>query len=262
MRDMAQGGPYFSKLLLNAIFFGVSKFSSRIDVRHDPDDVRTAGWQFRQRVKTLLGEEMDKSKITTVQALLVMSCSLFALGDEGSAAWLYAGTAYRMIIDLGMHVDAEHLPNLRSLSDEDLEIRRRVFWGAFVVDKLHSLYQGRPVSLQEGDIRVPTTFLDTYEELESWKPFAYPETRSYVGSPSYSVSTFVQLCKLSVIMNRILNKVYAERSSRRSVQELVNDLKFLHQELVQWREDLPGHLTFNPGDTSAIIPPPHVLSLL
>jgi hypothetical protein len=38
--------------------------------------------------------------------------SLFALGDERSAAWLYAGTAFRMIIDLGMHVDATMPVNL------------------------------------------------------------------------------------------------------------------------------------------------------
>lgn len=88
MRDMACGGPYFSPLLLNAIFFGASKFSSRPEVRRDPNDVRTAGWVFRQRVRDLLGGELDQSKITTIQALLVMASSLFALGDERSAAWL------------------------------------------------------------------------------------------------------------------------------------------------------------------------------
>jgi hypothetical protein len=128
MRDMACGGPYFSKLLLNAIYFGASKFSPRLEVRRDPDDVRTAGWLYRRRVKELLGQSLDSSEITTIQALLVMTNSLFALGDERSAAWLYAGIALRMIVDLGMHVDAQGLPRL---SDEDLEIRRRVFWGAF-----------------------------------------------------------------------------------------------------------------------------------
>jgi hypothetical protein len=131
MRDMACAGPFFSKLLLNAIYFGASKFSSRPEVRRDPNDVRTAGWLFRKRVRELLGGTLDRSSITTMQALLVMASSFFALGDEASAAWLYAGTAFRMIIDLGMHVDASVLPNIRRLSDEDLEIRRRVFWGAF-----------------------------------------------------------------------------------------------------------------------------------
>jgi hypothetical protein len=131
MRDMACSGPYFSKLLLNAIYFGASKFSSRHEVRRVADDVRTAGWQFRQRVRDLLGGALDKSEITTIQALLVMTNSLFALGDERSAAWLYAGLAFRMIIDLGMHVDRVDLTNIRKFSDEDYEIRRRVFWAAF-----------------------------------------------------------------------------------------------------------------------------------
>ena len=133
MRDMASGGagPYFSKILLNAIYFGASKFSPRREVRRDPDDVRTAGWRFRARVRGLLGEALDRSEITTIQALLVMTNSLFALGDERSAAWLYAGLAFRMIIDLGMHVDAPELGSPRKFSDEDVEIRRRVFWGAF-----------------------------------------------------------------------------------------------------------------------------------
>ncbi|OQE10694.1 hypothetical protein PENFLA_c081G09795 [Penicillium flavigenum] len=261
MRDMATGGPYFSKLLLNAIYFGASKFSNRPEVRRDPEDVRTAGWTFRQRVKELLGSALDRSEITTIQALLVMTSSLFALGDERSAAWLYAGTAFRMIIDLGMHVDATMLRNMRRLSDEDIEVRRRVFWGAFVVDKIQSLYQGRPVSIQEFDTKVSLTLLDHYEELEHWQPFAYTDVQSYPGSPAYSVSTFTQLCKLSLILNCILNKVYSERSSNRSSQELVTTLKALDTQLKAWHDELPEHLRFGPS-TTQITPPPHVLSLL
>lgn len=130
MRDMACDGPYFSKLLLNALYFGASKFSPRLEVRRDPADVRTAGWEFRGRVRKLLGSALDRSDITTIQALLVMSNSLFALGDERSAAWLYAGLAFRMIVDLGMHVEPDHRARV-NFTDEDLEIRRRVFWAAF-----------------------------------------------------------------------------------------------------------------------------------
>ena len=261
MRDMATNGPYFSKLLLNAIYFGAAKFSNRPEVRRDPNDVRTAGWIFRMRVKELLGSALDRSEITTIQALLVMTSSLFALGDERSAAWLYAGTAFRMIIDLGMHVDATMLTNIRQLSDEDLEIRRRVFWGAFVVDKIQSLYQGRPASLQDFDTKVSLSFLDHYEELEHWQSFAYSDVESYPGSPAYSVSTFTELCKLSLILNGILNKVYSEQSSNRSPQELMATLTSLDTQLQSWQHGLPDHLQFGnrPNQTT---PPPHVLSLL
>ncbi|KAJ4381473.1 hypothetical protein N0V86_002832 [Didymella sp. IMI 355093] len=261
MRDMACDGPYFSKLLLNAIYFGASKFSPRLEVRRDPDDARTAGWQFRKRVRQLLGEALDRSEITTIQALLVMTNSLFALGDERSAAWTYAGIAFRMIVDLGLHVDTLDLASTSNISDEDFEIRRRVFWAAFVVDKIQSLYQGRPVSIKESDTLVPMKFLDTYEELEHWTPYAYgAQTDSYPGSPAFSVSTFRQLCLLSVILGEILTGIYTERSTKKSPTDLSTKLQSIQEKLTAWRKDLPDHLTFN-ASKATFIPPPHVMSL-
>ena len=139
MRDMACQGPYFSKLLLNAIYFSASKFSSRHEVRATPTDVRTAGAAFRERTKELLVPALDKSDITTIQALLLMTRSLFALGEGKSAAWTYAGIAFHMIIDLGMHLD-DSSADSQHLSEEDIEIRRRVFWAAF----------GRPICHLQG----------------------------------------------------------------------------------------------------------------
>ncbi|KFY21975.1 hypothetical protein V493_06942 [Pseudogymnoascus sp. VKM F-4281 (FW-2241)] len=250
MRDMACQGPYFSKLLLNAIYFGSCKFSPR-------EEFRGIHQQFRQRVRELLGGALDRSEITTIQAMLVMTNSLFALGDERSAAWVYAGIAFRMLIDLGAHIDGQY----SKLTEEDLEIRRRVFWGAFVVDKIQSLYQGRPVSLQEADIRVPILFQDQYEELERWTPIAYPETQSYPGSPAYSISTFTELCKLSVIMNAILNNVYGVKSAKRAPEKLAEDLKSMHADLENWQAALPEHIAFDPSIVGGPVPPPHILSL-
>ncbi|KAF9769319.1 hypothetical protein IL306_013283 [Fusarium sp. DS 682] len=231
MRDMACGGPYFSKLLLNAIYFGSSKFSPRLEVRKDVND-----------------------------ALLVMTNSLFALGDERSAAWLYAGLAFRMLIDLGLHVD---LTNSHLFSDEDLEIRRRVFWGAFVVDKIQSLYQGRPVTLKENDAMVPIKFIDTYSELEFWQPFAYSASKNdYPGSPAYSISTFTALCKLSIVMSDIMSAIYTVRTTDQSPAELSKVLDKLQKKLRDWHNALPDHLKPEVANApDATVPPPHVLSL-
>jgi hypothetical protein len=275
MRDMACGGPYFSKLLLNAIYFGSSKFSPRLEVRKDINDVRTAGWRYRERVRELLGGSLDRSDITTIQALLVMTNSLFALGDERSAAWLYAGLAFRMLIDLGLHVD---LTNSHLFSDEDLEIRRRVFWGAFgmypllpknhqltqtVVDKIQSLYQGRPVTLKDADAMVPIKFIDTYSELEFWQPFAYSTSKNdYSGSPAYSISTFTALCKLSIVMSEVLSCIYTVRTSDQSPDELSQVLDRLQRKLREWQMSLPDHLKPEAANApGATVPPPHVLSL-
>lgn len=110
---------------------------------------------------------------------------------------------------------------------------------------------------------MPLTFLDHYEELEHWIPFAYPGVKEgYPGSPAYSVSTFTELCRLCVIMNEILNNIYSEKIKKSRSSDLIDSQKSLHAELEQWRNDLPPHLDYDPSDARTITPPPHVLSLL
>ena len=50
-----------------------------------------------------------------------------------------------MIIDIGLHVDAINHVRQNNLSAEDVEIRRRVFWGAysewFFIDCTINLFQ-------------------------------------------------------------------------------------------------------------------------
>ena len=126
MRDMARNGPYFSKLLLNAIYFAAARISARTETRQVVSDVKTAGWRFRLRFKELLGDALDQSKVTTVQALLIVAAALPSMGDDRTAAWIYTGLALRMIIDLGLHTTANSklFGAVSRLSDEDLEIRR------------------------------------------------------------------------------------------------------------------------------------------
>jgi hypothetical protein len=61
-----------------------------------------------------------------------------------------------MIFNLGLHLDSTPSRDSKGHpSLEDVEIRRRVFWGAFVSEKLQSLYLGRPFFLDRRDIHVP-----------------------------------------------------------------------------------------------------------
>jgi hypothetical protein len=104
-------------------------------------------------------------------------------------------------------------------------------------------------------------FLDTYEELEHWTPYAYgAQTDGYPGSPAFSVSTFRQLCLLSVILGEILTGIYTERSTKTSPTDLSTKLQSIQEKLTAWRKDLPDHLTFN-ASKATFIPPPHVMSL-
>jgi hypothetical protein len=138
-----------------------------------------------------------------------------------------------------------------------------VYWSAFVVDKMQSLYQGRPASLRALPGQVPITFMDTFEELEDWHPFAYTSGTSYPGSPSYSVSTFKELCKLCIILHDVLDRMYCEGREKRGTENLVTDLKSLETRLQTWMTDLPDHLNIDlrNGEAPKHLPPPHVFSL-
>lgn len=110
---------------------------------------------------------------------------------------------------------------------------------------------------------MPITFLDTYEELEHWQPFAYSSAPNYGGSPGYSVSTFSEVCRLCIILNGVLNQVYNARGEGDRSKQLLQDLETLERDLNAWSEALPEHLKIasEPGAPSVATPPPHVLSL-
>ncbi|CAG7950862.1 unnamed protein product [Penicillium nalgiovense] len=257
MRDMACEGPYFSKLLLNAIFFVVSKHCDRPELRSDPNDITTAGWKFRQRFTQLLRDSFDKSEITTLQALLIMSNALFSRCDERSLSWLYAGNAFNMFIDLGLHV----LPAVDSITAEELEIRKRVLWGAYcelslpwilshdlhltsliVIDKIQCLFQGRPPLLNRVNLRASLDFLDDYDELEPFQGITYMTTKPGV-IPSLNVSLLTNLCELTTIVERILREIYSE-SRESNLVHRANISEKIKSQLRNWRQNLPLRLDY------------------
>ncbi|KAF7561206.1 hypothetical protein G7046_g2935 [Stylonectria norvegica] len=286
MRDMACNGPYFSKLLLNSIYFVATKHSSPIGYAINPDDEGKPGSSYRRKVEAILhdgAEVMVKSEITTIQALLILSDSLFTWCDERSLSWHYSGVAINMITDLGLHSEGSLLKTRGTCKPVDLEVQRRVFWAAFgmsispvgvalriipvnhpktVSDKAQSVYQGRPARLREADNLVPIRFLDEYDELEEFHTLAYSDVPGRMSCPSYSVSAFGQLCKLSIIMDRILCGLYAEKSSTKNPEELLRASHSLHADLKHWRDALPPHLNIRLGDVDNSIILPHVLSLM
>lgn len=130
-----------------------------------------------------------------------------------------------------------------------------------VQDKVQSIYQGRPARLRESDIRIPLVFLDEYDELEQFNTLGYSANPAQLGCPIYAVSSSEQLCKLSIIADRILCGLYSEHSLREPPEQVFQISNALHAELIGWRERLPEHLipSESSGPSSIL---PHTLSLL
>lgn len=242
IRDLQRSGPYCSNFLLNSIFASVSKFSSRVEVRDDPDDPATAGRRYLRRCDELLIKDslLIRPDMCTVIGLLLLGSTYNARG-ETSKGWLYTGYALRMVYDLGLHLD----PKETMENPEDLEIRRRVFWGAFVCDKLQSLYLGRPVAINLRDSQVSHEFLDLYEERELFVPSQSHQMpfEAMPTMPLHSVSTFQQLCLLSKIMTTIINRFYVVGATFARAQDSLQQVDIALQ---RWKQNISPELDFQP----------------
>jgi Fungal specific transcription factor domain len=264
MRDLADGGPYCSEFLLNAVFGCCSKFSERLEVRENPALPETAGKMFFDRCDELLSEQslLETSSIPTITGLLLLGATFNAKGRT-SKGWLYVGYALRMVYDLGLHLDCKEV----SGNAEDVEIRRRVFWGAFICDKLQSLYFGRPYMIPLRDAHVSWDLMDTLEENEMWTPYVDPKTATQLGDSSkqqsairlYSITTFQQLCSLSQIMTTIIDHFYFVGANPESTRQY---LSMMDEKLGLWYQNLPADLRFEPWTSSKYIPAPTIIILL
>lgn len=267
-------GSYCNRLLLNAIYYSSSLHSNLPSLRSDPSDPSTTGLQFYQRFKQLLPEYIDKASIPTAVALLLCGASLVSHGKQ-SAGWILCGTAYRHLIDLGCHLsiqiqDQPTTKSTKSTKSKEMvitnEMKRRLYWGAYMTDKFQSLYLGRTPVLKGRDARVPREYLDTFEELEEWKPYSDLHSpsqspspnSSYTPRPAYATTTALALVGLAEVIEMIIDEFYSIGSIKTLPDVLLRSKAKIQARLISWKMDLPPHLHFEPGVDET--PPPHQIT--
>lgn len=252
---MALGGPYFSQFLLNVIFAHAS--------RHlDPEDriyqEVGRGDIFLTRAKQLLQLEMEqpRPRIPTIQGLLMLGGRQCAIGNS-SEGWLYTGMAIRMIKDIGLHLNVRRA-KAEDLSPEDIEVRKRLYLSAYAWDKSISICLGRPPSLTDMPYS-PDSLLDRSDNDEEWLPFALTDAEtSYQPVKSHNTDTFISLCHLSQIINKMYDLIY-NGSVRRP--DIVAKVFALEEEMRTFHRKLPEYVRIDDVSSMQACPPPHILCL-
>ena len=152
-----QDPPYFSETLFKVVHAHGARFLNHSVCQHQypssshnqsPMTTTVSAQDFMQKMtdeaRYGLGVDILKpSSIPTIQALLQQSARELVSG-QASQAWTFAGVAFRMAIDLGIHLPSDRLQSfITSLTAEDIEVRKRLFWSCYTWDKILSLYLGR-----------------------------------------------------------------------------------------------------------------------
>lgn len=269
MDSLINNGPYVSKLLLNAIYLQSSLYSDRKGLEMDAQTPRTTGMAFYKRFKELVVDCIDRPNMPTVVGILICGTCLVPYGKQ-KAGWVYCGMAYRMMVDLGYHLNIPKTPeegNKFRLSATDIEIRRRVYWGAYISDKYQSLWLGRPPALRESDSNAPREFLDSFDEMAQWVPYVDHQGQPLaVGSLAYqprtchSLSTFHALLRLATIASRVIDNLYSVKSATTPHSTLLQAKRELSAQLTDWNNNIPAHLWFDPDRDNDTLPP-HQLNL-
>lgn len=270
MHSLATGGPYCNKLLLNSLFYTGALQSGHESLMNEEKDPATLGSRFFERFQQLVSSQVEISSIPTIAALIVMGSAVLTRGKQ-TLGWMYSGMAFRMIADLGLHLDPDKVNHSQFISKEttynltatDIEQQRRVFWGAFMQDRFQSLFYGRrpEISLFHG-FEPPTELLDTFDELETWSPHRdtsasneYNPTPTYVPQQKHNISNRDSLLKLAHLTSEIIELFYIPSTTKLAFDQALHAIDSIQTKLDLWFQQLPTHLQYEPGKDPA--PPPH-----
>ncbi|KAF4896191.1 Nitrogen assimilation transcription factor nit-4 [Colletotrichum fructicola] len=250
---------YCSPLLVNAILALGSHFTSVPGACGTPGDSRTKGDHFFAEAKRLIVEndEYERPKLTTVQALALMSVREAGCGREAKG-WVYSGMAFRMAQDLGLNYDdGGTSTDKKNLGEQGVDARRVTFWGCFLFDKAWSNYLGRLPQIPKNSYNVPKYDVFPNEDAELWSPYTDAGSDHTNRQPSRTRAVGLQFSTLCEISSDLLLFFYHPnhigRSSGKAVE--LKKLSELHRRLEDWRKELPQELEPREGQM------PHVILL-
>lgn len=171
-------GPYYSHTLLNAMLshsirWGVSDPTTKRLL----DESYEGGAIFGKHARSMVFEELSNGNCTipTVQTLLLLSAQECGFGNNAQA-WTYSGLAFRLIEHLGICVDGDRYLGSVPLTEEDVEIRHRLFWSCYLWDKMISLYLGRSPTIQRSAVSPPHVMCKKYSLLPSTAALRRPSS--------------------------------------------------------------------------------------
>jgi hypothetical protein len=134
-----------------------------------------------------------------------------------------------------------------------------------VLDKVQSLYQGRPPYLRVLESDVPMTFVDDFEEFEPFHGDSFScLSAQTVPILCHHISQLQMYASLCIIMERIHVRMHRMRDLDSVDGSTIHtDIAALWQALRQWRADVPTHLSAFTSSQSTEEPPlPNAVAIL
>jgi hypothetical protein len=223
---------------LNVVLALAYRFRSMRTMNNQIDDLEA--WGYLQNALAVAPELTTlHPKLTSVQALLGMAVVVQGTPNPRPFGTLIS-QAIRMAQSLGLHRKTRD----QSLTEREIEQRRRVFWTAYFIDKEHCLqtYQPPAQDDDEMDVEMPSEMLDN--------------TIQFGETPD--VNYFNLRVKLALIQGQVYKRLISVKSEKQSVTRRMVEVKRLEGMLAVWKARVPidfGENYVIPGKVNPTTPP-------
>ncbi|KAI9494489.1 fungal-specific transcription factor domain-containing protein [Zychaea mexicana] len=203
----------------------------------------------RERANKILEVVYKRSQISTVQTLILLSMfvSMAQDDDDDSVHWFITGTAIRMAQDLGLHRSSTRW----LLPEHEIELRRRIWYAVYVMDKWIAAELGRPVAIldEEFDVELPSVYEITSiyhselrdAQLRHMKPALLLDAETALKEKRPVYAAFLHMISLARTLGQVLVSLYSPKmqyAARRNIY-LVDTLNMA---LTRWKMSVPPDL--------------------
>lgn len=213
---------------------------------------RAAPFVARAR-KIIFSHTYKNTDFALVQAMLLLSHYLQGT-LELNECWILVGLMVRSAVSIGLHQDPTDRGSLTSV---EREMRKRLWWGCFILDRTLSMKYGRPPSINTDDamaVDFPLEVDDQYISESAIIP------RQPSNRPS-RITFFSQTIKLSFIIDKTLSELYLTPRKKRSNNIsspkpsassnedeycMLSRTVYLDGKIQAWWNDMPKHLRVEP----------------
>jgi hypothetical protein len=204
---------------------------------------------FKRAQKLVFSTLLRGATIDMVQALLLMGHYLHNVLELNNC-WTVLGLAIRMAQGLGLHLSAE----TQGFDLIEQEVRKRTWWGCFVLDRLLSAKVGRQPTIDEANtsVELPLAVSDFSLRRDS--------TRTSLATQSPNAPSTLDFFRYAIaqarLVGHIVESMYGGSRNQGSratpkdrallmVPELLAKSIQLDGELASWQSGLPPHLQFD-----------------
>ncbi|KAL4810893.1 hypothetical protein BDV18DRAFT_149974 [Aspergillus unguis] len=194
--------------------------------------------------KHMLSMEFGPPRLETVQARLGQ-CLYLLSSSRANECWYTFGTAVQLVTAIGLHRRCAPKMSKKGMSYLERELRKRILWSAYTLDKYLNVIFGRPRLIHDGDIDQ-----DLPDEVSD-EDMLQEDPALRVGAADSMMIAAVLHFRLGRILGEIsrqfytVNPIYRESPLEAAVR-ITSDLE-------KWKEETPP--LFNSVRPTSLIPP-------